>query len=71
MTAEEKIAQLEARVGELEDFVLEERDKREELVRELERIRASSSDKLTMCGIVVAVAIGLIQIAIGLLSLLK
>ena len=71
MTAEEKIAQLEIRIAELEDFVLEERDKREVLVREMERIKASSSDKLTMCGIVVAVVIGLIQIVIGLLSLVK
>ena len=71
MTADERIAQLEVRIGELEDFVLEEKDKREELARELEKIRASSSDKLTICGIIVAVAIGLIQIVIGLLSLLK
>ena len=71
MTADERIAQLEVRIGELEDFVLEEKDKREELACELEKIRASSSDKLTICGIIVAVAIGLIQIVIGLLSLLK
>ena len=63
---EERIAELEARISELEDVVIEEIDKNEALSRRLDEMRVSYSDRITICGIVASVIIGLIQIAISL-----
>ena len=63
---EERIAGLDARISELEDVVIDEIDKNKELSRRLEEMRVSYSDRITICGIVASVIIGLSQIAISL-----
>ena len=65
MTTDERIAELERRI---EDLKAELNMAYDDLDR---RIRQGNSDRLTICGIIVALIVGGIQIVLAVLALLK
>ncbi len=65
MTTDERIAELERKCADLQEQLNMAYD---DLDR---RIEAGNSDRLTICGIIVALIVGGIQIVLAVLALLK
>lgn len=65
MTTDERIAELERKIADLQEqlnMAYEDLDR---------RIGQGNSDRLTICGIIVALVVGSVQIVLGVLALLK